>query len=259
MNARRLFLSFALLALCSPAIAVERLRVEVIESFPHARDAFTQGLVYEEGVLYESTGLYGESTVRRVDLETGMVEKRVDLAAEYFGEGLARVDDRLIQITWREGTAFVYDRETFEEIERFSYEGEGWGLDFDGQRLLMTNGSAEIQYRDAATFELLGSVTARLNGRPLARLNEIEYVKGDLYANVFMTEQLVRIDPLSGEVEAVIDARGLLTAEEREGADVLNGIAYDEDSGTFLITGKKWPRMFRVRFVPVDAKVSDAP
>ncbi len=245
-------LVFASLAAAEPAAEVERLRAEVISVYPHDTDAFTQGLLYHQGYFYESTGRYRHSALRRVDPETGEVIMEVELEDRYFGEGLALVDDRLIQLTWHEGTAFVYDRETFDPLDEFSYEGEGWGLTYDGRRLIMTDGSHHLQFRDPDTFSLVDVVPVYLEGRPVRRLNELLYAGGHVYANVFMQDYLVRIDPRSGRVTAVIEAGHLIPREERQGMDVLNGVAWDPETGEFFLTGKLWPKMFRVRFVPVD-------
>lgn len=176
----------------------------------------------------------------------------VALDARYFGEGLALVGDRLIQLTWQEGTAFVYDRATFERVGTFSYEGEGWGLCFDGEALYMSDGSATLTRRDPETFEVLETVEVTLRGEPVALLNELECAKGRVYANVFTTDVIVRIDPASGRVQGVVDASALLSAEERARLTrdaVLNGIAYNPEADTFYLTGKLWPKLFEVRFV----------
>jgi glutaminyl-peptide cyclotransferase len=228
----------------------ERLRVEVIGVAPHDREAFTQGLLWHEGTLYESTGLHGRSSLRQVDRATGEVRRLVHLDPTLFAEGLARVGNRLIQITWKEGVALVYDLQTLERVDQLNYSGEGWGLCYDGERLIMTDGSSNLTMRDPQTFSPTGSIAVMLEGRPIDRLNELECVGNRVYANVWMTDMILRIDPRSGRVEAVIDASNLLSPEERRTADVLNGIAYDPEREVFLITGKLWPKLFEVRFVP---------
>jgi glutaminyl-peptide cyclotransferase len=225
-----------------------RLRVEILGVFPHDGRAFTQGLLWYDGSLYESTGLQGASSVRQVD-RSGEVVRMVSLDPRIFGEGLARVDDRLYQITWQQGLAIVYDLATFEKLREFGYSGEGWGLCYDGERLVMSDGSSNLFLRDPQTFDLLGTIPVTLDGQPIDRLNELECVGDFVYANVWMTDNILRIDERSGRVDATIDASGLLTREERLGADVLNGIAFDPDRDTFLITGKFWPKLFEVRFV----------
>lgn len=231
---------------------VERLRVEVVERLPHDATAFTQGLELDGDVLYESAGLYGESSVRVADPRAGAVRERRDLDARYFAEGLTKLDDELVVLTWREGVAFVLDAQTLDERGRHAYEGEGWGLCDDDERLVMSDGTSTLTFRDRTTFASIGRVDVTLEGQPIDQLNELECVDGDVYANVWQTDTIVRIDPASGRVTATIDAAGLLTDAERRDADVLNGIAYDDATGTFLITGKHWPALFRVRFVPAD-------
>lgn len=227
----------------------ESLTVRVLSSFPHDRGAFTQGLLWHEGKLFESTGLNGSSSLRQVNMRTGVVERKVDLEDRFFGEGLTLIGDRLIQLTFRNETALVWNLGSFERVGQYEYQGEGWGLCYDGQRLIMTDGSSQLSFRDPASFELLGRVNVLMNGDPVVRLNELECVDGQVYANIWMTDTIVRIDPAFGEVTARIDASGLLSAEEKPGSDVLNGIAYLPESKTFLITGKLWPRLFEVEFV----------
>lgn len=243
---------------------VEELVVEILERHPHDPDAFTQGLVFDRGALYESTGRYGHSSLRRVDPATGEVLAKVDLPDGLFGEGLALLpaggeggggEDggggrRLIQLTWLEGEARVWDAATFEPAGGFRYEGEGWGLCFDGRRLVMSDGSDVLTVRDRDSFEVLGRVPVTLRGRPVRRLNELECAEGWVWANVLGADELVRIDPESGEVTAIADASGLLTPGEAAAADVLNGIAHDPERGVYYLTGKLWPRMFVARFVP---------
>lgn len=223
---------------------------EVLATYPHDASAFTQGLVLEGGRFYESTGIYGESTLREVIPETGEVLREVTVPREYFAEGLALVGDRLIQITWREGEAFVYDLETFEQTGTLTYSGEGWGLCFDGEQVVMSDGSSTLTRRDPETFAVLSTYGVTLDGQPVTRLNELECVGEDVYANVWQTDTIVRINE-TGEVVQEIDASNLLTVEERTqlGADaVLNGIAYDPEAETFYLTGKLWPEMLEVRF-----------
>ncbi len=248
----------------APPAAVEpaaRLRAEIVATYPHDPGAYTQGLVLAAGALWESTGRYGHSTVRRVDLASGRVLAQTALADDLFGEGLAWLPgaggapDRLVQLTWQAGLATVWDAATLTPAGEHGYRGEGWGLCRDGAapggpRLVMSDGSARLTFRDPATFAVRGSVGVTLDGRPLDRLNELECVGGRVYANVYTTDELVEIDPEGGRVTAVVDAAGLLSADEAAGAEVLNGIAYDPADGTFLLTGKLWPKLFRVRFVP---------
>ena len=234
----------------SPSVATpERLRVEVIGRRPHDPTAFTQGLAMVDRRLYEGTGLHGESTLRQLDPLTGEVLRLVALDDRYFGEGVAVVDDRIIQLTWQEQTALVYGLSDLEQLGTFSYDTEGWGLCDDGTRLVMSDGTSGLYFRDRSTFELLGTVTVTDAGAPVEQLNELECVDGQVYANVRPTDNIVRIDPASGIVTAVIDASGLLTEEEAVDVDILNGIAYDSEAGTFLLTGKLWPTLFEARFV----------
>jgi glutamine cyclotransferase len=226
------------------------LRVDVVRSYPHDRSAFTQGLIWRDGALYESTGLVGRSSLRRVDLATGSVIQQAIVPAPYFAEGLADVGNRLFQLTWQHGRVFVYDKSTFNRVGELGYQGEGWGLCHDGRSLVMSNGSDALTVRDPKTFAVTRTIRVTQAGRPLGRLNELECVGGDIYANVWTTDTIVRIDGTTGRVVARIDAAGLLSPAERLGADVLNGIAYDPADRTFLITGKLWPRLFRVTFVP---------
>lgn len=227
------------------------LRVEVLARYPHDTGSYTQGLQFApDGTLFESGGRYGESTLRLVDPTTGEVRRVEDLPEEVFAEGLALVDDQLIQLTWKEGRAFVWDAATFEPRGEHAYDGEGWGLCDDGGRLVMSDGSSTLTFRDRTTFEPLGTVTVVAAGQPVARLNELECVDGTVWANVYQTDRILQIDPTTGEVLAEALASGLLAAEEAADADVLNGIAWIPGTDTFLITGKEWPWAFEVRLVP---------
>ena len=228
--------------------AAEHRKVKVLASMPHDAAAYTQGLVWSDGVLYESAGQYGQSSLRQVDPKTGEVLRSVQLPPRYFGEGLARVGDRLIQLTWQEGTALVYDLTTFERRGELPYSGEGWGLCHDGQRLIQSDGSNRLTFRDPVTFATTGGVNVDLDGRPAMQLNELECVDGAVYANVGQSDAILRIDPATGHVTTAIDASGLLTPQEALGAEVLNGIAYKPETKTFLLTGKYWPKMFEVVF-----------
>jgi glutamine cyclotransferase len=231
--------------------APQQLGVEVLASYPHDTTAFTQGLELEDGVLYEGTGLHGRSEMRVVERETGEVTQRVALPASAFGEGIAVVGQQIWQLTFQEQFAFRRDRATLEEIDRVTYEGEGWGLchEPDRGRLVMSNGSSELTFRDPETFAPSGSVTVTRDGQPLRSLNELDCTGGKVWANVWLTDEIVRIDPATGTVEAVVNAAGLLTDAERASADVLNGITAVPCTDTFLVTGKLWPKMFLVRFV----------
>ena len=243
---------FMLLGLAScQSIAVTKQVPEVLNTYPHDAGAFTQGLLLHDGDLYESTGLFGESSLREVDLETGEVVRKLPVESQYFAEGLALVGDKLVQLTWQNGRAFVYDLETFNQEGRFSYGTEGWGLCYDGENLYMSDGSATLFERDPETFEIVSEKQVRLGSEPVTQLNELECVGDYVYANVWQTDQIVKIDKESGRVVSDIDASALFPAAERP-ADpnaVLNGIAYNPDTDTFYLTGKLWPRLFEVRFV----------
>lgn len=233
-------------------VPVERLRVEVVAEHPHDPSAYTQGLqLLREGILLESTGLKGESTLREVDLRTGRVERVHDLAPDLFGEGVTIVEGRAVQLTWRNETAMVYDLDTFEVVDRWSYEGEGWGICHDGDRFVTSDGSATLTFRDTETFEPTGTVEVTLDGERLSDLNELECVDGDVYANVYMDDRIVEIDPATGQVVAVIDASGLDVDADPSAGAVLNGIAHDPATGNLLLTGKRWPTLFEVRLVPI--------
>lgn len=228
---------------------IEQLRVRVVAKYPHAPDAFTQGLIWHDGAMYESTGRYGKSSLRRVRLEDGEILAERSLDPSFFAEGLAVVDDRLIQLTWRAGLALVSDLQSLEQRGTLRYPGEGWGLCFDGSALVMSDGSSILNFRDPDSMELLKEMTVWRGSRPVQKLNELECVGDDVYANIWQSDEIVRIDRSSGQVTAVIDASGLLSRVEATRADVLNGIAHKPDTETFLLTGKLWPHVFEVELV----------
>lgn len=233
---------------------VAELQVEVLASYPHDPQAFTQGLVWDDGILYETTGLYGQSTLRETRPETGEVVRQTPLDAPFFGEGLAQIGENFVWLTYKEQTAFVFNSQ-FEPQQQFSYTGEGWGLCFDGEDLYMSNGQAQLVRRDPQTFAEELVLPVLQDGEPVVRLNELECVGRYVYANVWLTNTIVQIDKTTGQVVAEITAEGLLTPAEQTNLhdphnDVLNGIAYDPDQEAFWITGKRWPRLFLVRFVP---------
>lgn len=226
---------------------------EVVAQYPHDRAAYTQGLVYNpDGTFYEGTGLYGESTLRLVEAETGEVLRSVPLDDDQFGEGVAVIRDRIYQLTWQTGTAFVYDRETFDPLGTFTYDTEGWGLTTDGERLIMSDGSSRIVFRDPETFAATGAIDVRDGKLPVSNLNELELIDGEIWANVYQTNRIARIDPASGDVIGWIDLTGLLDRNDpaNEGAEVLNGIAWDQETGRIFVTGKLWPSLFEIRLVP---------
>ena len=225
---------------------------EVIHSYPHDHTAFTQGLVFEDGKLYEGTGRYGYSTLREVQLETGEVMKSQKLDPKYFGEGITIYENKIIQLTWKSKVGFVYDLETFKLLEEFSYPTEGWGLTHDGERLIMSDGSATLYFLDPVTFERVGRVNVTENGTAVSLLNELEYIKGEVYANVWFTDSIVRIDPATGNVTGRIDLKGLINPDDYDhDVGVLNGIAYDADRNRLFVTGKYWPKLFEIKLVPL--------
>jgi glutaminyl-peptide cyclotransferase len=224
----------------------------VVNEYPHDPGAFTQGLAYAAGALYEGTGRKGKSTLRRVELATGRVRRARALAPRHFGEGVAVVGDRVYQLTWRTRTCFVYDRRTFARRGAFRYPGEGWGLAAGGGRLVMSDGTARLSFRDPGTFAEVGAVEVRDGGGPVPYLNELEWVGGEVWANVWPTDRIARIDPATGRVLGWVDLAGLLPPEERQRrrVGVLNGIAHDPATGRLFVTGKRWPTLFEVAPVP---------
>jgi len=222
----------------------------IVNIYPHDRDAFTQGLVFQDGFLYEGTGLYGHSALRRVDLETGNILQVHELSDEYFGEGITIYEDKVIQLTWKSNTGFVYDKNTFELLREFSYPTEGWGITHDGERLIMSDGTSTLYFLNPQTFERVGQLEVFDNDGPVTRLNELEYIKGEIYANVWQTDRIARIALETGRVIAWVDLQGLLAAEDRlEYVDVLNGIAYDAQNDRLFVTGKLWPKLFEIKLI----------
>lgn len=233
------------------AQAPVRFRCEIVAVWPHDRGAFTQGLVFRRGGFLESTGLNGRSSLREVELKTGRVLKQVAVANAYFAEGLAVIGDRAFQLTWQSRLGFIYDADTFRRLGDFAYEGEGWGLTTDGRSLILSDGTARIRFLDPATFQVTRVIEVTANGRPVTKLNELEWIEGELFANVWQTDEILRINPATGQVVGVVDCAGLLAPQDRgPDADVLNGIAYDAAGGRLFLTGKNWPKVFEVRLVP---------
>lgn len=224
---------------------------EIVAQHPHDTTAFTEGLVYIDGQLFEGTGLKGASELRRVDLDTGEVLQRHTLADQYFGEGVAVLGDKIYQLTWKSGTAFIYDRETFQQIGTFSYDTEGWGLTTDGSSLIMSDGTDQISFRDSETFAVTRTISVRDGDLPIANLNELEYIDGAIWANVWTTNLIARIDPQTGTVIDWLDLTALQQQMlEQDGSiDVLNGIAWNQEAGTVLVTGKWWPALFEIKLV----------
>ena len=223
----------------------------VLKIYPHDRSAFTQGLVFENGFLYEGTGRCGHSSLRKVALETGDILERRDLPAEFFGEGITLYENRIIQLTWQSGLGFVYDKDSFALIKVFTYPTEGWGITHDERHLIMSDGTATLHCLDPETFVETGRIEVYDDHGPVPLLNELEYVKGEIYANIWQTDRIARISPRTGKVIGWIELDGLLRPEDcEEPVDVLNGIAYDADHDRLFVTGKFWPRLFEISLVP---------
>jgi glutamine cyclotransferase len=222
----------------------------VIAVYPHDADAFTQGLVYYQGDFYEGIGLHGRSSLRKVDLETGEVLQIFTLPDQYFGEGVTLFGDKLYQLTWQSHVGFIYDRASFDFLTSFKYPTEGWGLTHNGRELIMSDGTPTLHFLDPNTLQELRQVSVRDENGPVWRLNELEYIDGEVYANIWQTDRIARIDPDTGRVKAWIDLSGLLPPEDRAGADVLNGIAWDAARGRLFVTGKLWPKLFQIELTP---------
>ena len=235
----------ALLAQSKPTLPING--YTVVRAYPHDSSAFTQGLEFSDGFFYEGTGLNGSSSIRKVRLETGEVLQRQSLAREHFGEGITLVGTTLYQLTWQSGVAFLYDRATFRQLRTVKYAGEGWGLTHDGTSLIMSDGSEELRFLDPATFRERSRIKVTGVGQPVKNLNELEYVKGEVFANVWMTDYIARIDPASGHVRGYIDLRGLMAKNTVSNDAVLNGIAYDAATDRLFVTGKLWPRVFEIK------------
>ena len=233
----------------SGAAAPERLSLKIVNTHPHDPDAFTQGLVFKGGFLYEGTGQYGSSSLRKVEVKTGEVVQISSLAKEYFGEGITILGDRVFQLTWYAGRVFVYDLETFRLLHtlRYPFAMEGWGLTTDGKHLIMGDGSSTLYFLDPETFALEKRLNVTLNDSEVYNINELEYVEGAIFANVWQTDFIIRIDPRSGRVTGVVDCRQLAPAKYRGHPDnVLNGIAHDPATGHLFVTGKLWPELFEI-------------
>jgi len=222
--------------------------IKVINIFPHDPDAFTQGLVYHKGYFYESTGRYGKSSLRKVDIKTGKIIKIIKLAPEYFGEGITILGNNIYQLTWQNKTGFVYDLEKFKKINIFSYEGEGWGITTDGKYLFMSDGSAVISCIDPVTFAVVRKIIVHEGQQQIGNLNELEFIKGEIWANIFREDIIVRISPVTGKVLGWIDLSLLYSLIPKHSRiDVLNGIAYDESKDRIFVTGKLWPKLFEIK------------
>lgn len=248
-----LILAASVLSLTACSMSAQNVRTygyRVEESFPHDVSAYTQGLFFHEGVLYESAGQYGESSFRQLDLATGRVVRRMNFEGRYFAEGSCVLNGRLYVLTWQEKECFVYDIGTWERLGTLRYLGEGWGLTTDGRSLIMSDGSSTLTFRNPENFAVERSLTVTLRGQKVTYLNELEYIKGEIWANVYGTDQIVRIDPRTGAVCAVLNLRGILPQQlHRPRTDVLNGIAYDAREGAVYVTGKYWPKLYKITLV----------
>jgi glutamine cyclotransferase len=245
-----LFLAAILWAMSARA-ATPEYGYRVVHVYPHDRTAFTEGLFYLDGYLYESTGLEGRSSIRKERLETGEVLQSRAIPPQYFGEGIVNWKDRLIELTWRSHVGFVYDLATLAPFAQFQYPGEGWALTRDDHRLIMSDGTSELRFLDPDTLKELGRVRVTDDGHPVDQLNELEYVKGEVFANIWQTNRIARIDPKTGTVVGWIDLSGLLSDEDQKAApvDVLNGVAYDPKGDRLFVTGKLWPKLFEIKLV----------
>jgi glutamine cyclotransferase len=252
-----LLVPILLIGACAPEFAADTYRV--VHAYPHDPQAFTQGLIYVDGHLYESTGLEGRSSLRMVDLESGRILQRQDVPSQYFAEGLTNWGSTLIQLTWENHAALVYDRFTFRLLRTLSYPGEGWGLTQDGKRLIMSDGTATLRFMDPASFRETRRVTVTDRGQPVTNLNELEFIHGQVYANIWHSDRIARISPATGKVLGWIDLSGLLPQGQRSGAEaVLNGIAWDAEHDRLFVTGKLWPKLFEIRIVPAPGKAVPA-
>ena len=253
---------FIAAASCSPAPAptptvatapaVPVYGYQVVATYPHDTTAFTEGLQFVDGAMYESTGMEGTSWVRRFDLATGAVQVQHDVDKQYFGEGMLVLPDKIISITWKNQKGFIYDRATLKPTGEFTYQGEGWALTTDGSKIFMSDGTSRIRTLDPATLQETGGIDFKMNGRPVDQINELEFIKGEIWANIFQSDRIVRIDPATGNVTGVVYLANLLSPQDRRGVDVLNGIAYDSAGDRIFVTGKYWPKLFEI-------KLKDAP
>lgn len=222
----------------------------IVNAYPHDPEAFTEGLLFANGFLYESTGLEGKSSLRKIEVKSGKVLKIISLPNEFFGEGLAFSRDRLVQLTWRSRVGFVYDMETFRKLGEFRYSGEGWGLAFTGDSFVMSDGSAVLRFLDGNTFTETRRLRVTYQGKPVLHLNELEYIRGEIFANIWLKDVIVRISPQTGVVLEWIDLSSLRDALGPRGGDELNGIAYNPETNRIFVTGKRWPKLFEIELVP---------
>jgi glutamine cyclotransferase len=223
---------------------------EIVKVYPHDSTAFTQGLVFEDGFLYESTGLRGSSTLRRVELETGNIVQIRALSDTYFAEGIAIIGDKIVQLTWDSNVGFLYDKYSFDLISEFSYSTQGWGITYDGNRLIMSDGTANLYFLDPNSFEVVGQIEVH-DESPVDNLNELEYIEGKIYANIWGQEKIVIISPENGQIEGWIDLTGIYDLKNNGANNVLNGIAYDSKENRLFVTGKRWSRLFEIKLIPI--------
>lgn len=225
---------------------ITSLEYDILAEYPHDTKAFTQGLEIYNNYLFEGTGLYGKSSLRKVEIQSGKVLRKINLNKKYFGEGITILDDKIYQLSWKENTAFVYDL-NFNLLNTFKYQGEGWGLTNDGQQLIMSNGSEYIYFRDPATFQINKKIKVEINDQNLKNINELEYLNGFIYANIWQNDHIIKIDAENGVVKAYLDLSNILDQKYKNNVDVLNGIAYDPKTESFLVTGKLWPKIYRIK------------
>ncbi|MFW6025766.1 MAG: glutaminyl-peptide cyclotransferase [Candidatus Woesearchaeota archaeon] len=221
---------------------------EIVNKFPHDENAFTQGFLYKDGYIYEGTGKYGESSLRKIDLKSGKIIKEFELDDNYFGEGITILNDKIYQLSWKSNKAFVYNLD-FEKIDSFEYEGEGWGLTDNDKELIMSNGSDKIYFIDPHNFEINRKISVKINDKKINNLNELEYIKGKIYANIWKKDYILIIEPQNGQVKGKIDLKNLIDKENQEDINVLNGIAYDQKNDRLFVTGKLWPYVFEIKLL----------
>ena len=240
---------FGLAVIAIPCLVVGAAKFRIVNTYPHDIDAFTQGLTFDNGLLYEGTGRYGQSSVRKVDPKTGRVLRIRRLSKNFFGEGLTVYKDRIIQLTWRSGIAFVYGKEDFRVLKTFRYTGEGWGITHDGSRLIVSDGTATLRTFDPETFRETGRIQVHDGNNPVSKLNELEYVRGEIFANIWLTDRIARIDPKTGRVTGWIDLAGIIESKHKKRSieAVPNGIAYDARGGRLFVTGKYWSKLFEIQ------------
>ena len=229
---------------------ITRYTYSITNTNPHDPNAFTEGLFYSDGFLYESTGVFGSSSLRKVNLTTGVVQQQTDLSSQYFGEGITAVNNTIVQLTWQSHIGFIYNKTTFSLLGNFSYETEGWGLTFDGKQLIMSDGTDYLYFLDPITFQRLGQVAVHDGNTIVVNINELEYINGDVYANIWQTNTIAIINPQTGQVSAWIDLTGLPNENNSNPNAVLNGIAYDQNNHTLFVTGKDWPDLYQIEITP---------